>query len=243
MIKSDPAALLISSAARLRDAVGRLRFASPVTNVYNPLEYAWAAHEIYLRRYANNRKRVLFLGMNPGPFGMVQTGIPFGQVSAVRDWLGIFSPIGSPSKPHPKRLVTGFACKRSEVSGERLWGLFAQRFGTADRFFEEHFVVNYCPLAFVEESGRNRTPDKLPESERRALFALCDQHLRDAVKILEPDWLIGVGDFAATRAQKVIEGDSLKFGKILHPSPACPASNRDWAGKATVQLQQLGVWQ
>jgi len=239
---SSGADSLILSAETLRAAVNRLKFAPPVAYVYNPLEYAWAAHKMYLRRYGNSRKKVLFLGMNPGPFGMVQTGIPFGQVAAVRDWLGIVAKIGSPGNVHAKRLVTGFACKRSEVSGERLWGLFAQRFGTAEKFFQDHFVLNYCPLAFMEESGRNRTPDKLPPAERNALFAECDQHLRDAVKVLEPDWLIGIGDFAAARAQKVFEGESVKIGKILHPSPACPASNTDWRGKATMQLRQLGVW-
>jgi single-strand selective monofunctional uracil DNA glycosylase len=239
---SSRADSLIVSAAKLRDAVGKLRFARPVTNVYNPLDYAWAAHELYLRRYAAGRKRVLFLGMNPGPFGMVQTGIPFGQVAAVRDWLGIERPIGSPPKPHPKRLVTGFVCKRSEVSGERLWGLFAKRFGTAEDFFNEHFVVNYCPLAFVEESGRNRTPDKLPPAERRPLYAACDQHLRETVQALKPEWVIGVGDFAMARAAEVLKGEAIRIGKILHPSPACPASNKDWPGQATAQLKQLGVW-
>ena len=34
-------------------------------------------------------KRVVFLGMNPGPFGMAQVGVPFGEVAAVRDWLRI----------------------------------------------------------------------------------------------------------------------------------------------------------
>jgi single-strand selective monofunctional uracil DNA glycosylase len=212
-----------------------------VAYVYNPLDYAWAAHEAYLRRYGNDRKRVIFLGMNPGPFGMVQTGIPFGQVAAVRDWLRIEAPIGSPARQHPKRLVTGFACQRSEKSGERLWGLFAQRFGNAEAFFEDHFVVNYCPLAFVEASGRNRTPDKLAKTEREALFVACDGHLRATVGALAPDWLIGVGDFAANRARDVFK-DHLRIGKILHPSPACPASNVDWAGKVTAQLQKLGVW-
>jgi single-strand selective monofunctional uracil DNA glycosylase len=180
--------------------------------------------------------------MNPGPFGMAQTGIPFGQVAAVRDWLCIQTAIGRPRKEHPKRLVTGFECARSEISGERLWGMFAKRFGRADRFFQEHFVVNYCPLAFMEESGRNRTPDKLPRSERSALFEACDRHLRDVVRLLQPEWLIGVGDFAAARAGAVFPDGSVHVGKILHPSPACPASNVDWAGKVTGQLQELGVW-
>src|ERR1043165_6065790 len=130
---------LIAAAGRLRDAVDELRFAPPVTHVYNPLRYAWRAHETYLDKYGTAPKRVLFLGMNPGPFGMAQTGIPFGQVAAVRDWLKIETPIDRPSDEHPKRPVTGFDCPRSEVSGERLWGLFAKRFGMPDKFFREHF--------------------------------------------------------------------------------------------------------
>jgi single-strand selective monofunctional uracil DNA glycosylase len=233
---------LIAAALRLRDAVDKLAFGPPVTHVYNPLEYAWRAHELYLHRYGNGRKRVLFLGMNPGPFGMAQTGVPFGQISAVRDWLGITVKIGKPRGEHPKRQITGFDCKRSEVSGERLWGLFARRFGTAQKFFAEHFVANYCPLTFVEASARNRTPDKLPPKQRDKLFAVCDEHLREIARILQPDWLIGVGDFPAKRAMAIFQKEPPRVGRILHPSPSCAESNVDWAGKATRQLQALGVW-
>ena len=239
---SSRADLLIKAAQRLRVGVNQLRFAAPVAYIYNPLDYAWAAHEMYLRRFGSSPKRVIFLGMNPGPFGMAQTGIPFGQIAAVRDWLHIEMAIGRPKTEHPKRPVSGFACSRSEISGERLWGMFAKRFGTAPRFFEQHFVANYCPLAFMETSGRNRTPDKLPRPEREALFAVCDRHLREIARALEPDWIIGVGDFAANRAKEVFENESIRVGKILHPSPACPESNVDWAGKATAQLRRLGVW-
>lgn len=233
---------LIAAARRLRDAVDQLTFAAPVTHVYNPLRYAWSAHEMYLRRYGNGPKRVLFLGMNPGPFGMAQTGVPFGQVAAVRDWLAIETRIDRPPDEHPKRPVTGFNCHRSEVSGERLWGLFAKRFGTPEKFFRDHLVVNYCPLAFLEESGRNRTPDKLPPRERTALFAVCDEHLREIIRSLKPQWLIGVGDFAMKRAREAITDSSTQLGQILHPSPACPASNNDWAGTVTAQLRRLGAW-
>ena len=195
---------LILAAQKLRSAVNKLSFAPPVTHIYNPLDYAWAAHEIYLRRYASNRKRVLFLGMNPGPFGMAQTGVPFGQIAAVRDWLGIETKIGRPARAHPKRPVTGFACARSEISGERLWKLFANRFGRAEAFFAEHLVMNYCPLAFLESSGRNRTPDKLPSRERAALFAACDEHLREIVRILQPEWLVGIGDFAGAGTDGIL---------------------------------------
>ena len=233
---------LIAAAQRLRDSVDRQTFADPVAHVYNPLSYAWRGHEIYLQCYGDSHKRVLFLGMNPGPFGMAQTGVPFGQIAAVRDWLGIHAKIDNPSNEHPKRRVTGFDCKRSEISGERLWGLFAKRFGTAQKFFQEHMVINYCPLAFLEESGRNRTPDKLPAKERERLFAVCDEHLREIVRILKPEWLIGIGNFAAKRAREAIIDPPPRLGQILHPSPACPGSNNNWSDKVTAQLRSLRVW-
>jgi len=234
---------LIAAAERLRDGVSALAFAAPVAHVYNPLDYAWTAHEAYLRRYGEGRKRILFLGMNPGPFGMVQTGVPFGEVAAVRDWLGIRAGIGRPRGEHPKRPVSGFDCIRSEVSGRRLWGLFRDRYGTAEAFFREHFVVNYCPLAFMAGTGANVTPDKLAAAERAALFDVCDEHLRATVRVLEPEWVVGVGDFAAKRAAEALAGMELRIGRILHPSPASPRANRDWAGAATAQLQELGLWE
>lgn len=233
---------LIESARRLGDAVDKLRFALPISHVYNPLDYAWPAHEAYLRRYAGPGKRILFLGMNPGPFGMVQTGVPFGEIAAVRDWLGIETPVGKPKLEHPKRPVLGFACTKSEVSGQRLWGMFAKTFGSAKNFSKEHFVINYCPLAFMESTGRNFTPDKLPMAEREKLFKACDAHLREAVRILQPEWLVGVGDFAMKRALEIFPEGTFKIGRILHPSPASPAANRDWAGMAARQLREMGAW-
>ena len=242
------AAELAKAARELSRALDRLRIRRPVTHVYNPLDYAWQAHERYLHQYGASRKRVVFLGMNPGPFGMVQTGVPFGEVNAVRNWLKIEAPIGKPRLEHPKRPVEGFASKRSEVSGRRLWGLFADRFGSARNFFADHFVVNYCPLAFFDMSGHNLTPDKLAAAQSAALFVACDCHLARVVEILQPQWLIGVGDFAQKRARLVVPeipagvGRSVQFGKILHPSPASPAANKDWAGKATAQMKALGLW-
>ncbi|MDB6007147.1 MAG: Single-stranded DNA-binding protein [Prosthecobacter sp.] len=240
-----PADALISAAQTLRQALHTLRFAPPVEYVYQPLDYAWAPHQVYLRRFGSNQKRVVFVGMNPGPFGMTQTGVPFGEIAAVRDWMGIKAPVGKPEREHPKRRVVGFDCPNSEVSGRRLWGLFAQRFGKADAFFEHHFVANYCPLVFLEVSGRNRTPDKLPVVETMAMESACDAHLRAVITALQPEWVIGVGAFAearALRAKEVMAG-TFKLGRVLHPSPASPAANRDWAGAATKQLVNLGVWE
>ena len=233
---------LIQAARTLRDAVDALRFRPPIAHVYNPLDYAWDAHETYLRRFSQGQKNAIFVGMNPGPFGMMQTGVPFGEIAAVRDWMGIKKPISKPPHEHTKRSILGFDCPRSEVSGKRLWGLFAQRFGTPEKFFTGHFVVNYCPLAFLQESGANFTPDKLPANESSKLFRVCDEHLRENISILQPKWVIGIGAFATGRVEEAAQGLSVKIGQILHPSPASPAANRDWAGKATEQLKKLGVW-
>jgi single-strand selective monofunctional uracil DNA glycosylase len=240
--QSQTARQLIRAAKRLRAGLRHLEFAAPVTHVYDPLTYAWAPYEAYLIKFAVGPKRVVFLGMNPGPFGMVQTGVPFGEISAVRDWLRLSGTVGAPTREHPRRPISGFACLRSEVSGRRLWGLFAERFQTPGQFFREHFVLNYCPLAFLESSGCNRTPDKLPACEREALFAVCDEHLRASVAILQAEWLIGIGDFAFKRAEQVFPDGRLKLGRVLHPSPASPAANRGWPELASRQLETLGVW-
>ncbi|MFZ4535853.1 uracil-DNA glycosylase family protein [Propionivibrio sp.] len=235
-------AALISAACELSATVESLHFAPPVSHIYNPLAYAWAPHEEYLRRYGASRKKVVFIGMNPGPFGMVQCGVPFGEIAAVRDWMGIKAKVDKPLLENPKRPVEGFACSRSEVSGRRLWGLFQQRFGSADAFFAEHFVANYCPLAFFDE-GRNFTPDKLPSTEAAPLYAACDKHLRQLVAALEAQWVIGVGGFAETRAVEALAGMDVRIGKVLHPSPASPAANRGWSEAATRQMMALKIWQ
>ena len=232
---------LIDAARRLSAKVDALSFAPPVSHVYNPLDYAWAPHEKYLRRYGASKKRIVFLGMNPGPFGMVQCGIPFGEIAAARDWLGVEAPVGKPAVENPKRPVEGYACTRSEVSGRRLWGLFAEEFENADAFFAEHFVANYCPLAFFDH-GRNVTPDKLPAHEAAPLYAACDEHLHDLVTSVHAEWVIGIGAFAEGRAREALSGMDLHIGRILHPSPASPAANRGWAEAARKQLGELGIW-
>lgn len=241
-MSASTAPRLIAAARQLSADVDRMRFAPPVSHVYNPLDYAWNIHQAYLERYGEGRKRVVFLGMNPGPFGMAQIGVPFGEIGAARDWLGLEGPVGQPAVANPKRPVEGFACTRSEVSGQRLWGLFRARFGTSAAFFADHFVANYCPLAFFED-GRNLTPDKLPVGEQRPLLAACDAHLRTLAATLEPEWVIGIGAWAEKRAAEALAGLPVKLGRILHPSPASPAANRGWSEAASAQLAALGVWE
>ena len=232
---------LTQIADALSAAVAELSFAPPVACCYNPLEYAREPHRQYVERFGGGTREVLLLGMNPGPWGMAQTGVPFGEVAAVREWLGIDAPVDRPSPEHPKRPVLGFACPKSEVSGRRLWGWAAARFGSPERFFARFFVANYCPLVFMEGSGRNRTPDKLPAAERDPLFAACDEALRRTVETLAPRWVLGVGAFAEARARAALGDYRGVIGRLTHPSPANPAANRGWEPRVEAELRALGV--
>jgi single-strand selective monofunctional uracil DNA glycosylase len=225
----------------LLDELRPLRFDLPVTHVYNPLAYARTPYSKYLQRYAKPPKQIVLIGMNPGPWGMAQTGIPFGEVTAVRDWLKIEAPVGTPANMHPKRPVTGFKCRRSEISGKRIWGWAQKRFKTPQKFFSRFFIANYCPLQFIEAGGRNRTPNQLRAAERNPLFIACDRALRRTIERLNPDYVVGVGQFTTERARIALSDLPLTIGGITHPSPANPKANRGWEALVERELAKLGI--
>ena len=218
-----------------------LEFALPVAHVYNPFVYARSMWDEYVKKFGQGTKEVILLGMNPGPWGMVQTGVPFGEIASVREFLGIAGEVGKPNNEHPKRPVTGLQCPRSEVSGRRVWGWAKEQWLTPERFFERFFVANYCPLAFLEEGGRNRTPDKLPKSEREPLLAVCDEALAATVEVLQPRLVVGIGRFAEQSALRALAGTDVEIGVMPHPSPANPAANRGWSELANRALADLGA--
>lgn len=225
----------------LVEEISRLRFSPPVTHVYNPLVYAREPHLDYWRKYGLGVREVVLLGMNPGPWGMAQTGVPFGEVSLVREWLGISGAVQQAKTVHPKRPIQGFQCPRSEVSGRRLWGWARQRFQTPERFFQRFWVANYCPLVFMEVGGRNRTPDKLPKNEKEILFKACDRALHQTVTMLKPRYVIGVGAFAAQRAEQALKDMDVRVGRITHPSPANPKANQGWEALIEGELGDMGI--
>lgn len=232
---------VLDRSLRLVDATADLAFTPPVAHVYRPLAYAWDAHAAYVNAYAGLGARVLLVGMNPGPHGMCQTGVPFGDAAMVRDWLGIRAQVRAPEAQHPQRPVLGFETPRGEVSGRRLWGWAAARYGNPRRFFAAFFVWNYCPLAFLEAGGRNRTPDKLPAAERAALFDPCDAALRGVAEALGAAHVLGIGSFAAQRARIALDGAGVKLGAAPHPSPASPLANCGWPGIFEQALAHNGI--
>ncbi len=222
-------------------ALNKIKFSDPVSFIYNPLEYARKPYDLYFEKYGGAPKSVLLLGMNPGPFGMAQTGVPFGEVTIVKEWLQISAPVKQPSLTHPKRPIEGFNCQRSEVSGQRLWGWAKDRFETPEKFFSRFFVLNYCPLIFMEESSRNRTPDKLKKDERDELFAVCDDALQKMIEFYSPEWVVGIGAFAEKRAINILKRTSIKTGRILHPSPASPKANKGWVDVIEKEFKEMEI--
>jgi single-strand selective monofunctional uracil DNA glycosylase len=221
--------------------LARLDFGPPTQYVYNPMVYARLPHLAYWKRYGNPPKEVMLLGMNPGPWGMAQTGVPFGDVNMVSRWLGLRGRVGTPERQHPRRPVNGFDCPRGEVSGQRVWGWARQRYGTPEHFFQRFWVANYCPLIFMEASGRNRTPDKLPREEKTRLLAICDWALVETVRVVRPRIVIGVGAFAARQARRALARMEVRVGQITHPSPANPKANAGWASVVEKELAGLGI--
>ena len=237
---------LIRSAASLRDDVRpigrRLVSEGSVDVCYNPLDYAWDAHEAYLMQMGGSGARTVILGMNPGPHGMGQMGIPFAATSVVRDLLGITGiPVNQPEAADLRRPVVGLEYPREEVSGTRLWGLLAEHYGDAGAIASSVFLVNHCPLMlFSGPRAANITPDKVGGKSAQALLERCDQHLREVVVALDAQRVIGVGRFAESRARSALTDDAVEVVGCWHPSPASPLANRnagaDWRANVRAVL-------
>ena len=229
---------MIEASSKLRDDVEKFSDSlvkeGSVDAVYNPLAYAWEPHRAYLELASGGGAKTLLLGMNPGPHGMGQMGIPFAATSVVRDLLKITDlEVGQPSTPHPKRPISGLDWPKEEVSGTRLWGLLANEYGSAESIFKSVFLLNHCPLMlFSGERATNITPDKITGPTTKALLERCDDHLREVVDIMQIERVIGVGRYSEKRALNALSGIDISITTCWHPSPASPLANRnkgeDW---------------
>lgn len=241
-----PAPALVRAARTLRNTLEPLAArpapdASPY--VLEPLAYAWNNHKAYLERHARSSGiEALMIGMNPGPWGMGQTGVPFGDPALVREFLGVTGKVDRPKNEHARCPVRGCESPRGEVSGQRIWGGVRRCFGAPEPFFEKFFVANYCPLLFLSEKGANVTPDKLPQAYMAPVLEACDAHLVALVRVLEPKRVLGIGAWATKRAQVALgaAGVEVPIGTLLHPSPASPLANKGWLEAARKQLREHG---
>ena len=159
------------------------------------------------------------------------SGVPFGEVSVVNNWLKINGVVGKPKVEHPKRQIEGLNCKRREVSGERFWNFIKSVSGTPEIFFKNCLVYNHCPLIFMGKSGKNVTPPDMKIDVRNKLLQLCDETLKDVIELYSVKHIVGLGRFAETRAKKVVNDNLIKnvdVSFLIHPSPASPAANKGW---------------
>lgn len=223
---SEPTA----AAARLRDALDGYPLPRGVAYAYHPLRYAWDAHAAFLSRYGEGAGRAVFVGMNPGPWGMTQSGVPLADPALAREWMGVQGRVESPPHAHPKVPVLGYASTRRDPTGAKFYGWARRRYGTAAAFFAEAFVLNYCPLLFLDEAGRNVTLPQVPKAAAAPLFAACDAHLAAMLRALRPRRVLPMGAFAAARVRGVLEAEKLDvpLRQVRHPSPANPANNAGW---------------
>ncbi|MFL2952112.1 MAG: uracil-DNA glycosylase family protein [Candidatus Thalassarchaeaceae archaeon] len=243
---SDPIAELSRAAAGLRDdaedLARRMESEGVADCVYNPLMYAWDIHEEFIRVSGGRGAKTILMGMNPGPHGMGQMGVPFAATSVVRDLLGISGiDVSKPAISHPKRPVNGLAHPKEEVSGTRLWGLLQDRYGGADQIFQNVFIVNHCPLMILHgPRGTNVTPNNVSGPAVRDLLERCDQHLMEVVMALGAEQVIGIGKYAEKRANLALGEMGIRVMTCWHPSPASPLANRnggkDWRENVSAVL-------
>ena len=233
-----PVGDLIEAAASLRDDVEEIALEiiaeGSAECIYNPLRYAWDVHEEYLRRSGGHGAKAILMGMNPGPHGMGQMGIPFAATTVVRELIGIQGiEVNQPVNPHPNRPVNGLSHPKEEVSGTRLWNALSERYGSAGCIFEKVFVLNHCPLMiFSGPRATNITPDNIAGPSVKRLIERCDEHLREVVRILGIESVVGVGKYAERRARESLASMGVSVTSCWHPSPASPLANRnggaDW---------------
>ncbi|CAH1773450.1 unnamed protein product [Owenia fusiformis] len=230
----------------LCEALSKIAFKHPVAYIYNPLNYAIRTHVDFIQKYCTTEKQILLLGMNPGPWGMSQNGVPFGEGDIVRDWLKVTGSVGKPLREHPQRPIHGLDSTRKEVSGTRFWQLICELCINPQNFFANCFVHNMCPLAFMTHSGKNVTPPQLGKEQLASLNAACDEAICDIIRILNVKYVIGVGKFAEIRVKKALlsKGNmptGLRVSSIMHPSPINPAANKGWVNIAKGQLEEMGL--
>jgi single-strand selective monofunctional uracil DNA glycosylase len=209
----------------------KINFSGQGLVVYNPLNYAKLATAQYLDTYGQGRKEVLFLSLNPGPFGMAQTGIPFGDVYWVTKYLKIHNTIEQPKDAvHPKRPILGFDCTRKDVSADRFWKLISSFYPNATTFFQKNFLWTFAPLYFCDKSGKNITPDKINLVSRKELEQICLEALKNIILSLQVNNVISIGAYVYKNVLKLDAEvlNKIEVENIPHPSPLNPANNKGW---------------
>jgi len=231
----------------------------------DPTRYCRSAWAAYLQMAAR-LGCVLVVGMNPGPHGMAQTGVPFTDPWIV-DELDLQAPradvppadipaVGSwRHRSHRARGVLG---SKREESAKRLWPLlreicapYAAVGPSADKIAEatrrvcnEVLLVNALPICWLDPAGKNVSAEQVekraPAQVREGLRDLVNEWLQAVADILRPAAVIGVGRWAR---EFVTDLDVDHFVEIpfrdgiKHPSPSA-GSEAAWRAEAEPILRR-----
>ena len=168
-------------------------------------------------------REILFVGMNPGPFGMAQNGVPFGDTAMVRDWLGIEAPVERPRREHPKRPVLGLRMTRGEVSGARLWGWARGAFRDSGAILPARLRVELLPTFLHGGERAERHPRQAaPRRARAPVRGLRRCTRRGRSPTSGPVIVVGIGAFAAWRAAPLAEAAGAGVRRRPPPEPREP---------------------
>ena len=217
-MKNDKYLAIIELYKSLNIELDELKFFPPCFYVYNPLSYCFESFKIYFE-YLNTEEEInLFFGINPGPFGMAQTGIPFGDKETVKNYLKIEPKIDIDKIPkqHPKKQILGLEVKRVEKSGRIFWGVIKEFYPEKYDFFKSNFVLNFCPLCFLDEQGRNITPKVLRKEDQIALYKILEIFMLKLFKLIKIKKLIAIGDETFSYLNAL--NTKLKIQTIIHPA-------------------------
>lgn len=207
-----------------------------VRRILNPLVYAWHLHEEYMGKVPQGTK-ILFVGMNPSPSSL--TGIPFYEKDAMTNLFGA---------PLLTQLLNEMPAKyrgnETSESGQRFWEFVFKKFGSYDKFFRYCFIINYCPLIFMNKDGGNVPLDGFNDASQsllKNLMAISDSGLKDIIDHIKPTLIIGIGRYAFNRVRQA-NTSNIKCYQIRHPSPATGMTSDQWMNKIGGFLENNMYW-
>lgn len=173
------------SAARWEALAPRLAAATG-WHVWNPGRYGASWHRRFRRMVPLESNPVILFGLNPGPYGMAQTGIPFTDVKRLRERLPrlaasleIHGPVEVPGLAPPS--LRPFLTRSFESSAVRIYRFLDLAWGSAEEGWRKVGVANPCSLLFMDAAGKNRTPADLQGAvSRRRSAGHSAAELREA---------------------------------------------------------------
>jgi single-strand selective monofunctional uracil DNA glycosylase len=251
----DPLGRCWKRAARRFEPMARQLARATGWLVLNPGRYGERWHARFRRAYPMSPRPLLVFGLNPGPYGMAQTGVPFTDLKRLesalpglwKDLVASGEPVTRPGLAPPS--LARHLTRTFESSSVRVYRFLERAYGRPELALREVVFVNPCPLLFIDpETGANRTPADLPRALRarkaaelvHAFEELRRATVLEAVAELEPrgaillgrDVAAAVGEAlrAALGARSVVEWE--------HPARAVPET---WSRGLADELRKRGL--